>query len=89
MKFLKLKLHENCQMLAVVDDADNVLSAAAFTSSQDTETAEGFATALLANLGLVKNADLPRTKTVAELLDAIEETYGAFEFFVKDLTQSV
>ena len=89
MKFLKLKLHENCQMLAVVDDADNVLSAAAFTSSQDTEAAEGFAHTLLANLGLVKTADLPRTKTISELLDAIEETYGAFEFFVKDLTQSV
>lgn len=86
MKFLKLKLHENCQMLAVLDDADNILSAATFTSSQDTETAENFAYTLLANCGIVKApADLPRTKTVADLLDAIEETCGTIATYIKEL----
>lgn len=85
MKFLKLKLHENCQMLAVVDDADNVISAAAFSSSQDTEAAEGFAHTLLANLGLVKTADLPRTKTISELLNAVEETCGTIATYIKEL----
>lgn len=88
MKFLKMKVHENCQLLAVVDDADNILSAAAFTSSQDTEIAENFAHTLLVNCGIAKApADMPRTKTISELLDAIETTYGAFEFFVKDLAE--
>lgn len=88
MKFLKMTLHENCQMLAVVDDADNILSAATFTSSQDTETAENFAYTLLANIGLLKTpADISCPKTIDDLLGVIEETVGTCAAFIKDLAE--
>lgn len=73
-------------MLAVVDDADNVLSAAAFTNAQDAEFAEDFAYTLLVNLGLVF-ADVPRPKTREELLDVIKSIYKDYKIFVKDLAE--
>jgi len=86
MKFLKVKVHENCQMLAVVDDADNILTAAAFTSDQDTEAAEDFAYTLLVNTGLMKApADMTRPKTVDELLGIIETACGDSKSYIKDL----
>ena len=86
MKFLKVKARENCQILAVVDDADNILTAAAFTSRDDTEAAENFVYTLLVNTGLTKApADISRTKTIDELLGIVEEAYGTCKVYVKDL----
>lgn len=90
MKFLKADVHKNCKVLAVVDDADNVLTVAAFTSEQDAEAAEDFAYTLLANSGLIKApADIMTRTTAEELLNIVSATYGATygacNIFTKDL----
>lgn len=87
MKFLKVKVHEKCQVLAVVDDADNVITCGTFTSDQDTETAEDFAYTLLINAGLLKApSDMTRPKTTEELLSIIAASCGDCKSYIKDLT---
>ncbi len=88
MKLLKMKLNKRCYLLAVVDDADNVISASAFSTEQDIEVATGFTYTLLLNSGLLKApADLPRPKTVNELIDILKGIYGKFDVYIDDLNQ--
>lgn len=87
MKLFKIVVHENCQILAVVDDADNIISAAAFTSDEDTETAENFIYTLLLNLGFLKKTPVVKSsKTISEFLDIIKGVFGdGITSYVKDI----
>lgn len=87
MKLFKIVVHENCQILAVVDDADNIISAAAFTSDEDTETAENFAYTLLLNLGFLKKTPVVKSsKTISEFLDIIKGVFGdGVSSYIKDI----
>ncbi len=87
MKFLKVKAHENCQMLAVVDDADNILTAAAFTSEHDVQAADDMIYTLLINFGILKApSDIQRPATVDELLDITSKTFGDCEVYTAELS---
>ena len=87
MKFLKIVVHEKCQMLALVDDDDNILTCGTFTSDQDTETAEDFAYTLLINTGLLKVPfDMTQPKKTEELLNIIAANCGEFKSYIKNLT---
>ena len=88
MKILKAKMNARCYMLAVVDDADNVISACALLSEQDTEAATDFAYTLLLNTGLQKApADLPASKKVNELLGILKSIYGKVDIYIDDLSR--
>ena len=45
---------ENVTVVAIIDDADNVMATGAFETKEDVEEATRMASVLLANLGLVK-----------------------------------
>lgn len=85
MKLLKVKLHEKCQLVAVADDKEVILTAGAFTSDEDAETAGNVLYTLLCNLGLLKeHCGAPRL-TVEELL---KETKTTAQAYVKELVEA-
>lgn len=81
MKLLKIKIHEACQIIAVTDNGDCVLTAAAFTSDDDAEAAENLIYTLLIRLGLLKK-DCTPPMSIAEFLRTINATA---ETYVKEL----
>lgn len=85
MKLLKVKLNKACQLVAIVDDKDVILTVGAFTSDDDAETASNVLYTLLCNLGLLKKqSDAPRL-TIEELLKATNTTAQAY---VKELVEA-
>lgn len=89
MKLIKVKVHENCQLLMLTDDADNVLTSAAFTNEEDTETAGDFICTLLIRLGMWEppTGESLQPTTVKELLELVRNAYGDYQAYVQYLNE--
>lgn len=86
MKLLKLNLHEGCQMIALADDDENILTAAAFSSENDADSAADLLYSLLVNVGAVKSESGDSSPVnVQKLLDTAGDFFGAYQAYVREL----
>lgn len=74
MQFHKVKFNAKCYVVAVTDDADNVITAGAFETKDAAEAAISFTYTLAAKSGLVnKQVDAAPQMKLDDLLKLMEE----------------